>query len=168
MDASVVIAWLLDQDHPEWVSAAMDALRGGRTTAVAPALLWLEVGNRLARATEMGDEVALEAMLRVESLGVEIVQIERPLRLRALTLARAHRLTMYDAVYLAVAEAADAPLLTLDGRLDAAATVLGLGRDGGSGRVSEPTAPYLDRPVDGTSIAAIGAALAEIRREYSA
>ena len=85
----------------------------------------------------------------------------------ALQLGRQHGLTMYDATYLAVEESAEARMLTLDSQLHDAAVVMGLGRDGGPRRISEPAAPYGDRPVDRTSIAAIGAALAEMRKEYS-
>ncbi len=78
-----------------------------------------------------------------------------------------HGLSMYDATYLAAAEAVDAPLLTPDARLERAAASMGLGR--GDGRqVSEPPASYGDRPADTTSLAAIGQALAQMRREYSA
>jgi hypothetical protein len=74
---------------------------------------------------------------------------------------------MYDATYLAVAEAVGAPLLTLDTRLERAAGSMGLGREGGGRRVSEPSVPYGRQSVDATSLAAIGQAISEMRREYS-
>jgi len=168
IDASVVIAHLLDEPRPGWVDQAIGRVAGERSSLIAPSLLWLEVGNRLARSGIMSDEFALEAMLRAEALRIESVEFGRPLRLRALHLARAHGLSMYDAAYLAVAEAASAPLLTLDRRLEQAATSMGMGRESGDSQVSEPAAPYGDKPVDMTSLAAIGAALAEMRKEYSA
>lgn len=166
VDASTVIAYLLDEPRPDWVDETVGAARQGALVLVAPSLLWLEVGNYLVRATSMPDEFALEAMLRIETFGIELVEVSRPVRLRALALAREHGLTMYDAVYLTVAEATAAPLLTLDGQLARAAESMGLGREG-NGRVSEPRASYPGRAVDLTSLAAIGAALAEMRRDYS-
>lgn len=74
---------------------------------------------------------------------------------------------MYDAAYLAVAEATRTPLLTLDQRLERAAQAMGLGPGSDTRRISEPSTPYGDRVVDQQSIAAIGAALAEMRKEYS-
>ena len=168
IDASVVIAWLMAEARPPWVDALLADAVAGRTTLAAPSLMWLEVGNRLARATEITDERAVEGMLQADALGIATVEVGLPLRLRAIQLARDHGLTMYDATYLAVAEATKAPLFTLDQRLERASVAIGLGREGGIGRISEPSARYDTRNADMTSLAAIGAALAEMRKQYSA
>lgn len=167
VDASVVIARMLREERPTWVDRTIEDVREGRVHLLAPSLIWLEIGNRLARAREIGDEFALDAMLQAEVLRIEEVPQSRPLRLRALTLARAHDLSMYDAIYLATAEATRCRLLTLDERLDQAATSMGLGREDGPARVSEPAATYAGHPVDTLSMAGIGRALSEMRREYS-
>jgi hypothetical protein len=44
---------------------------------------------------------------------------------------------------------------------------MGLGHEGERGRISEPSVPHLDRPVDTTSLAAIGRAIAQMPREPS-
>lgn len=167
VDASVVIARVMLEDRPTWVDGYVDGVREGQVQLLAPTLVWLEIGNRLSRATAIGDELALEAMLKTEALAIEEVPVDRPVRLRALTMARAHGLTMYHATYLAVAEATRCGLLTLDAHLDRAATGMGLGREDGPTRVSEPPATYGGREVDTMSMAVIGAALADMRREYS-
>jgi predicted nucleic acid-binding protein len=167
VDASVVIARLLGEERPSWVDRTIEDVREGRALLLAPSLIWLELGNRLARATEIGDEFALDAMLQAEVLRIEEVPQSRPLQLRALTLARAHHLSMHEAMYLAAAEATRCRLLTLDGRLDHAATSMGLGREDGPAQVSEPAEGYAGHPVDTLSMAYIGRALAEMRREYS-
>lgn len=166
IDASVVLAVLLVERRPAWVDEALELVAHSEATLAAPTILWVEVGNRLMRQ-DVSDERALDAMLRVDSLGIEPIELERPLRLRALQLGRDHALTMYDATYLAVAETTEATLLTLDRRLEKVATAIGLGPSGPR-RVSEPEAPYDGgRQVDRASLAAIGAALAEMRKEYS-
>jgi predicted nucleic acid-binding protein len=167
LDSSVAIARLLREDRPAWVDAYIDGVGEDQVQLLAPTLVWLEIGNRLSRTAMISDEAAVEAMLKSEALRIEEVPVDRPMRLRALTLARAHDLSMYDATYLAVAEATACRLLTLDARLDRAATAMGLGREEGPTQVSEPPATYGDRPVDQVSMAYIGAALAEMRREYS-
>ena len=167
VDASVVISRVMGEDRPGWVDDYIDDVPAGRVRLSAPSLIWLEIGNRLVRAGTVGDEFVLEAMLKIEALAIEDVPVERPIRLRALTLARAHGLTMYDATYLAVAEATGCGLLTLDAGLDRAAMSMGLGREDGSTKVSEPPPTYGDRPVDSMSMAVIGATLAEMRKEYS-
>ncbi len=163
IDASVVIARLLGEPRPAWVDGLIADAVAGRTGLIAPSLMWLEVGNRLARSPQMTDERALEGMLRVDALPIEVIEVDRPQRLRALQLARQYDLTIYDAVYLAVADAARAPLVTLDRELEQAAQEMGLGRDGESSRASEVALTYGGAPVDLGSITAIGAALAEMR-----
>jgi predicted nucleic acid-binding protein len=168
IDASVVLAWLLDEPRPGWVDEVVAATRAGRLKLVAPSLMWLEVGNRLARIRDAHGEFALEALIRAEIVGVDEVELARPLRLRTLQLASDHGLSTYDAAYLAVAEATRAPLLTLDGQLEQAAGVLGLGSERGPRKISQAPARYGHRPVDRTSIAALGAALAEMRADLRA
>jgi predicted nucleic acid-binding protein len=165
VDASVIIAKTMNESRPMWIDEVLTEAALGSVELIAPAFLWIEIGNRLSRH-DMSDELALEGMLRIDSFRIRPVDLDRPLWLRCLHLAREHGLTMYDATYLAVAEAHASPLLTLDRRLEQAARDMGLGPEGDE-RVSEPAAPYGDRPVDRTSIAAIGAALAEMRKEYS-
>ena len=167
VDASVVLAWLLGEPRPAWVDETIAAARAERHTLVAPSLIWMEIGNRFTRTRGVQEEFALEAMIRAEVLGVECVELDRPIRLRALQLAHERGLSMYDAAYLAVAEATRTPLLTLDQRLERAAQAMGLGPGSDTRRISEPSTPYGDRVVDQQSIAAIGAALAEMRKEYS-
>jgi len=167
IDASVAIAWLLDEDRPAWVDDLLGEVSGNRVSLLAPALLWLEVGNRLARPGLMTDEQAMDGMLRLDGLGIQTVETGPPLRLRALQLAREKRLTMYDATYLSVAEASHAPLMTLDEGLEQAAASMGLGRPGGLGRISEPEAEYGQAPTDHVSLAALGATLAELRKRYA-
>lgn len=89
-----------------------------------PHLADVEVTQALRRFVREGDLDALtaeEALEHLRSLDLERHPHE-PLLGRVWALR--DRLTVYDAVYLALAEALDAPLLTCDGRL-ARAPVLG-------------------------------------------
>lgn len=173
-DASVALAWLLDEAAPAWVKAFREAVADGRIGVRVPALFWLEVGNRLTRRLDVADDQVLEGFVRMEALGLQTVDIDRPLRLMAVHLARRFELTTYDAVYLALAVTADLPLATLDGRLGAAAMELGR-RYGDLPSVREsrgtretPVRYGTDRPAGPVSLAALGAYLAELRDEVSA
>ena len=73
VDASVVIARMLREERPTWVDRTIEDVREGRTHLLAPSLIWLEIGNRLARARGIGDEFALDAMLQAEVLRIEEV-----------------------------------------------------------------------------------------------
>jgi predicted nucleic acid-binding protein len=173
-DASVALAWSLDEAVPRWVSEFRERAEAGRVDVRVPTLFWLEVGSRLIRQPHISDEQVMEGFLRLEVLGFQTVDMDRPLRLMAVQLARQHRLSIYDAVYLALAAISDLPLATLDGRLADAATAMGRrygasGATGGRHRTHETPAAYgTTRPADQTSLAALGAYLAELRRENAA
>ena len=146
----------------------MSGIENDTARLMVPSLFWLEVGSILARAPDLTQEGAMDGLLRLEALGIETVEIGRLMRLRALQGARERGLTMYDAAYLAVAEATGAPLATLDRQVEGVAAAMGLGRRGDATAVSEPIEPYGARQVDRISLAAIGAALAEMRKRYQA
>jgi predicted nucleic acid-binding protein len=116
VDASVVVAALVD-DGPvgRWAETILssDAL-------AAPHLVYAEVANifrRAAQCSEISHETASLAhadllALRIELFPYESVA-ERIWELR-------NNVTAYDAWYVALAEAIDAPLATLDRRLASA------------------------------------------------
>ena len=166
-DASVALAWLLDEPAPTWATALWEAITGGRVDVQVPALFWLEIGNRLVQEVDVADEQALEAILRLEALSFRSIDLDRSLRLMATHLARRFRLSTYDAVYLALADTSDTPLATLDRRLGDAAAALGrrYGNSPGSA-IREASVTYgTDRLANPMSLAALGAYLAELRQE---
>jgi predicted nucleic acid-binding protein len=84
-------------------------------------LFWLEVVNVLVRRHAWDPDAVVEAVRELDELGIETVAPDRPLVLAALDLAVTRDISAYDAAHLALAEAADAMLLTLDERLARAA-----------------------------------------------
>jgi predicted nucleic acid-binding protein len=101
-----------DPAAAEWV----DGVVSGRVRGIAPELIYLEIGNAVAahlRAGFMGVQdarrtmrVALEVPLRTVS--------SAPLVAEAFDRTLAQELSVYDACYLVLAEAADAVLVTAD------------------------------------------------------
>jgi predicted nucleic acid-binding protein len=116
VDASVVAAALVDSgDDGTW---AEGLLVGG--ALVAPHLMPVEVANILRRAVLTDDISADSAALAhadLLDLRAELFAYE-PFAPRVWELR--HDLTAYDAWYVAIAEALDAPLATLDRRLASA------------------------------------------------
>ncbi len=168
VDASVVLAWLLDEPRPPWVDETIAAARAERQLLVAPPLIWMEIGNRLARARGVREEFALEAMIRAEALGVESVELDRPDPAQSPTArprARACRCTTPPTWRSRRQRALPCSHSTSVWSKLPGPWVLG--QRAATSRVSERPGPYGLGPVDQTSIAAIGAALAEMRREYS-
>jgi predicted nucleic acid-binding protein len=125
VDASVAAKWLV----PEPLTEAALRLRDRGHTLFCPDLLYLEVGNVLwkkVRSEELGEETA-RPMLRA--------LFEAPLRPEpsaailpaAWEISVRYGRSVYDALYLALSVALDAPLVTADRRLLRALRSTGLG-----------------------------------------
>jgi predicted nucleic acid-binding protein len=113
VDASVLVEYLTAGEH---VAAARDAIRRERWIW-APALIDAEVGHALrcyVRSGEISARKAGEALDDFLEMRVQMVPhrhlVDRAWQLR-------DNVSFYDGLYVAVAEAAGAPLLTFDARL---------------------------------------------------
>lgn len=113
LDASITACWAFDdEDHPD-ASLALDRMRGEE--GVVPCLWWFEVRNilivneRRRRITESGT-VSFLRSLALLRLRVD----QSPNEDAVLRLARTHRLSVYDAAYLELAQREGLPLATLD------------------------------------------------------
>jgi predicted nucleic acid-binding protein len=125
LDASIAACWAFDdEDHP----AAALALERIRTDeAVAPSLWWFEVRNTLIVSERRGRLAEADTTAFLHELSRFGVMIDRmPQEAAILTLARRHRLTVYDASYLELAQREALPLATLDADLRSAAAALGI------------------------------------------
>ncbi len=137
MDASVGVRFVHDEPASMEVSRLVHASRRAGRRLIVPPLFWLEVLNVLGRRYRLPPAVLLEALAELDAAGIETVDLDRPMLLLALDAVARHGLSAYDAAYLALAEAADAELLTADAALAAAAGsrahLVGPGRIGESG-----------------------------------
>ena len=125
LDSSVVGCWCFADEASRAADEAFGRL--GSESGIVPQLWWFEVRNVL---------VVNERRGRIDAAGSAafLADLERlPIRFdrepdsgSTLALARAHRLTVYDAAYLELARRVEAPLATLDRRLAAAAVAAGV------------------------------------------
>ena len=120
LDASVAACWAFeDEDHPT-ATLALERIRSD--PARVPSLWWFEVRNTLIIHERRGRlaEADTAAFLRgLSRLGVTVDRL--PEEAGVMTLARKHRLTVYDASYLELAQRETLPLATLDADLIRAA-----------------------------------------------
>jgi predicted nucleic acid-binding protein len=125
LDASITACWAFaDEDHPD-AALALERIRGDE--ARVPALWWFEVRNTLIVSERRGrlTETDTAAFLRrLARLGVTVDR--SPEEAGVLALARRHRLTVYDASYLELAQREALPLATLDTELARAARAEGV------------------------------------------
>jgi predicted nucleic acid-binding protein len=115
VDASVAVQWFVPEAHS---SAARGLLRAG-ISLLAPDLIRAEVGNVLWKRWRRGELDAAEveaALADFRRLPLEVHSAE-PLLESAWAIARETGLTVYDSLYVALAVAHQAPLVTADRRL---------------------------------------------------
>jgi predicted nucleic acid-binding protein len=120
VDASVTMSWYLSEDARPTGRFAFEQL--GVAGAAAPILWWFEVRNALVvneRRGRLDAAATVSILAHLEGLPIRL-DVEQDGE-TVLALARAHRLTVYDAAYLELALRADAPLATLDRELARAA-----------------------------------------------
>jgi predicted nucleic acid-binding protein len=113
VDASVAVKWVLREEH------AAEARRVLSTRdLLAPHLLWAEVGNTLwrrHRRRESSVEEVRHMLAQIQQLPV-ITFAHLPLLPEALDLAMSLDQTVYDCLYLALAETRNSLMVTADRR----------------------------------------------------
>ena len=113
--------------HPE-VEAALNKAISGAAVVFAPQLILAEAANVLLRKQRRGElstQEFHELLDAVKSLPIRLCDHES-LLLPACAIAEAHNLSVYDAIYLALAEKYGARLITNDDALDKVAAIMGL------------------------------------------
>lgn len=165
IDASVVFTLVLDEPKAPWVRGWLTTLEQDGAALLAPAHLWLEVVNALQRRHRWSSARVLGALRAIDGMGIATVTLDRATLLTTNDLAERHRLSAYDAGYLATAIACDARLATLDRALAAAAGahLEPAFADDGPRAVRERAAAY-ETPVTWPASPEAAAYLATLRR----
>lgn len=112
LDASVLVKWFRShgERHVEEALRVRSGFEEGRLLLLAPRLVHLELINLAGRRWSWSGE-RLTALARLlKQLGLQLVEPD----LERVAIWTARGLTAYDAAYVAVAEAAGAPLITAD------------------------------------------------------
>ncbi len=128
IDCSVTMAWCFDDEASRYTDAVLHALSANE--ALVPGLWSLEVANVLTLAERANRITVAKTTTFLRLLQDLPIHIDQQTAHRAfdgiLNLARAHRLTAYDAAYLELAIREAAPVATQDRALRLAADELGV------------------------------------------
>jgi predicted nucleic acid-binding protein len=120
LDASVVASWCFpDESHPNAQAAFQ---RIADESAFVPGLLWFELRNVLLmgeRRSRLSEAQTARFLKYLKELPIEVDR--DPDETVVLSLARRHRLSVYDTAYLELAQRHALPLATLDRALITAA-----------------------------------------------
>ena len=124
VDSSVTLAWVYSDETTEAVREVLASLTEGG--AWVPALWRLEVANVLEMGVRRGRHDAAFRDATLADLALLPISVDPETDRQAwsatLRLAERHKLTMYDAAYLELAQRRGVPLATLDAELRDAAT----------------------------------------------
>ena len=127
-DASLALSWAFDDEATPFTAKVLKLLEN--VHAVTPALWPFEVVRVLAAAERRGRINAGQQTEFLERLRLLPIMIERRpavwLGQQILPLARAYKLSAYDAAYLELAIREDLPLATLDEDLRTATLAAGV------------------------------------------
>jgi len=112
VDASVAIKWFI----PERLSEAAGRLHQANHSLSVPAFFWLEIGNVLTKKIRRGELTGEEGDFILKELRQLRVQRHADERLfrPAYALARQTQRSLYDCLYLALAEVIDGRVVTAD------------------------------------------------------
>ncbi len=116
LDASVIVKWFLHQQEADRdrALALRDLHISGRSKIYIPRLALLEVLNAIrfsAKANEEDGDIAIEAL---QDLHLEINAGDINVLRKTNAIAWAYKITIYDALYVALAEQMGYPLITAD------------------------------------------------------
>jgi len=128
VDASIALAWAYADEHSPVTAAVLDRVMG--SGAWVPSIWRLEIANGLLQSVRRGriDKAYRAGVL--EDFGDLPISVDPDTGAQAWTgtlqLAERHRLTVYDAAYLELADRLGLPLATLDTELRRVATEQGV------------------------------------------
>lgn len=120
IDVSVVVAWYFPDENHLLIDTVLQRL--GDDSATAPELFWFELRNALL-VGERRSRISETDTARILGLvgGLSLTTDRDPDEAMIFQLARAHKLSFYDAAYLELAQRKNVPIATLDSALVKAA-----------------------------------------------
>jgi predicted nucleic acid-binding protein len=128
LDASVTLSWYFEDEASEAADRLLERL--DTETAAVPPLWHLEIANVIANAERRGRVTSARSAEFIAQLECLMITVDEETTLRVLggvlALARAERLTAYDASYLELAMRLGVPLASKDRDLCDAAERVGV------------------------------------------
>lgn len=137
VDASVVVKWFVEEEYSREARLVRNAYSDGLIDLAAPTIMPFEVLNALKYSAHFGEDELKHIAGILEAFQITLYNLEGELAERTVEIAMRKGVTIYDASYVALAEALDSTLYTADERL--------IGRIGDPERVAHIRDFKLDR-----------------------
>ncbi len=117
LDASVVIKWFSEEEYTDRALKLRDDFSKGDIELVVPDLMLYEVSNALRYNPDFDETDVADAVGTLFDIGISIIVPNREVINSALNLAYNHKITVYDAYYVALAKEINFKLITADRKL---------------------------------------------------
>ena len=116
LDASAVVKWFVKEEEFEEMRRVRDLLLNNEIRAYVPSLLFVEVSNALRYVEGLDREDIIRAINALKKLGLWIVDTMELLE-EAIRISFDSGITVYDAIYVALAKRIGGFLITYDKEL---------------------------------------------------
>jgi predicted nucleic acid-binding protein len=117
IDTSVVYKWYVEEEDTHKALTIFNAFSSGKLELSLPDIVFYELANSLRYNPQNTEEDVAEVIDNLSELNLEIVVITPGLIKNAIKLAYKYNITVYDAVFVALAQDLGFEFITADKKL---------------------------------------------------
>jgi len=117
LDTSVVLKWFKEEIHTEIALKIKEEFINGVHEIVEPDLILYEIANAMRYSKLFNQTLIKESLSNLIDMEMDIVIPTQEILLRAVNLSYSYEISLYDAVYIALAELINATMITADEKL---------------------------------------------------
>lgn len=114
LDSSVIIKWFSEEEDSDQARILRDKHVQGHLDIIAPDLMLYEIANALRYNNAITEKDVQDAVDSILKFDLCIIAPTREVLHTAISIAKTHNTTVYDAHYLAIAQFLNIPLITAD------------------------------------------------------
>jgi len=117
LDASVIVKWFSEEEHTEKALEIREKVRRGEERVIVPDLLLYELSNALKYNPNFDADDVKDALTSIFDMEIDIITPIPEIMHAAIGIAFEYDITVYDAIYVALAKETGSNFITADRRL---------------------------------------------------